>query len=95
MNADEIIHMALEAEFDCSDGHVYHPDTTDPLPLDKFIERFATLVAEQERAEWDGLRKVAQMALEWFDWLNAPNGPISPPHIAKDVRNALRKELSE
>lgn len=48
--------------------------------------------AESER---DSLRKVAQMALEWFDWLNATTGPISPPHVAKDVQNALRKELSE
>ena len=47
------------------------------------------------QGERDGLRKSAQMALEWFDWLNAPDGPISPPHTAKDVRTALRKELSE
>ena len=93
MNADEIIHMALEAEFDCSDGHVYHPDTTDPLPLDKFIERFATLVAEQERAEGDGLRKAAQMALD------AMQGPIyGEPVFGKPIQEAmeaLRKELSE
>ena len=58
-------------------------------------ENTALNAMEKLEEERDGLRKAAQMALEWFDWLNAPDGPISPPHIAKDVQNALRKELSE
>ena len=58
-------------------------------------QRCADDMAAAHKVERDGLRKVAQMALEWFDWLNATTGPISPPHVAKDVQNALRKELSE
>ena len=93
MSADEIMNLAddfatTKARYWCSHvGVTDHDVLTGRGALEK-----AALALEEER---DGLRKAAQMALEWFDWLNATTGPISPPHVAKDVQNALRKELSE
>jgi len=93
MTTDEIMNLAddfarTKARYWCS-----HVGVTDHDVLNGrgALEK-AVLALEEER---DGLRKVARMALEWLDWLNAPDGPISPPHTAKDVQNALRKELSE
>ena len=47
-----IMEMAREVGFDSApDGHMYHPDTSDPRPLDKFLEAFAALVREEAQAE--------------------------------------------
>ena len=46
-----IMEMAREAGFDSApNGHVYHPNTCDEHPLDKYLERFAALVRNDERA---------------------------------------------
>lgn len=61
--------------------------------------RKATVIALDDlnaiQKQLDGLRKAAQQALEWFEWLNSTTSSISPPHLAKDVQTALREELSE
>jgi hypothetical protein len=50
MTKDDILSMAKKAGFDCGpDDCVYNPDTLDGKALDKYLERFAALVAEKER----------------------------------------------
>jgi hypothetical protein len=52
MTKDDILSMAKKAGFDCGpDDCVYNPDTLDGKALDKYLERFAALVAEKEREE--------------------------------------------
>ena len=47
-----IMEMAREAGFDSApDGHVYHPDTCDEHPLDKYLEAFAALACADAIAE--------------------------------------------
>jgi hypothetical protein len=53
MTKDDILSMAKKAGFDCGpDDCVYNPDTLDGKALDKYLERFADLVAEREREAW-------------------------------------------
>ena len=45
----DVIELAREAGFDCSDSGMYHPDTYDETSLDTYLERFAVLVRADER----------------------------------------------
>lgn len=92
----ELLQMALDER----DHYIKERDKLTMVLAERTVERdeyqrAADDMAAAHKVERDGLRKVARMALEWLDWLNAATGPISPPHTAKDVQNALRKELSE
>jgi hypothetical protein len=53
----DVIEMAREAGFDCTDSYIYHPDTYDNASLDTYLERFAVLVRKDER---EACAKVAE-----------------------------------
>ena len=75
----------------------------DKMAAEHKVERDALMSANQDcllhfdtlKADYDRLRKVAQQALEWFEWLHMTHGSIQPPHLAMDVQKALRKELGQ
>jgi hypothetical protein len=55
--------MAREAGFDSApNGHVYHPDTVDEHPLDKYLEAFAAMVREE------ALTQPKQEPVAWSDY---------------------------
>ena len=65
MNREDIISMAKEARFYINDNEAYSPSNQEDFELTEHLERFAILVAKQQREE--DAKLVESMTLEWPD----------------------------
>jgi len=65
MNREDIIRMAKEARFYIQDNEAYSPSNQEDFELTEHLERFAILVAKQQREE--DAKLVESMTLEWPD----------------------------
>jgi hypothetical protein len=65
MTKDDIIRMAKEARFYINDNEAYSPSNQEDFELTEHLERFAILVAKQQREE--DAKLVESMILEWPD----------------------------
>ena len=65
MNKDEIIKLAKESRFFVKDNEAYSPSNQEDHELTEYLERFAILVAKQQREE--DAKLVESMTLEWLD----------------------------
>jgi len=65
MNKEDIIRMAKEARFYIKDDEAYSPSNQEDFELTEHLERFAILVAKQQREE--DAKLVESMTLEWPD----------------------------
>jgi len=65
MNREDIIRMAKEARFYVNDNEAYSPSSQEDHELTEHLERFAILVAKQQREE--DAKLVESMTLEWPD----------------------------
>jgi len=65
MNREDIIRMAKEARFYINDNEAYSPSNQEDFELTEHLERFAILVAKQQREE--DAKLVESMTLEWPD----------------------------
>ena len=65
MTREDIIRMAKEARFYINDNEAYSPSNQEDFELTEHLERFAILVAKQQREE--DAKLVESMTLEWPD----------------------------
>jgi hypothetical protein len=65
MTREDIIRMAKEARFYINDNEAYSPSNQEDFELTEHLERFAILVAKQQREE--DAKLVESMILEWPD----------------------------
>jgi hypothetical protein len=65
MTKDEVHKMAQKARFYVKDDEVYSPSSQEDHELTEYLERFAILVAKQQREE--DAKLVESMTLEWPD----------------------------
>jgi hypothetical protein len=65
MNREDIIRMAKEARFYINDNEAYSPSNQEDHELTEHLERFAILVAKQQREE--DAKLVESITLEWPD----------------------------
>ena len=65
MNREDILRMAHEARFYVQDNEAYSPSNQEDHELTEHLERFAILVAKQQREE--DAKLVENMTLEWLD----------------------------
>ena len=65
MNKDEIIKLAKESRFFVKDNEAYSPSNQEDHELTEHLERFAILVAKQQREE--DAKLVESITLEWPD----------------------------
>ena len=65
MNRENIIKLAQEARFYIKDDEAYSPSNQEDHELTEHLERFAILVAKQQREE--DAKLVESMTLEWPD----------------------------
>jgi hypothetical protein len=65
MTREDIISMAKEARFYIADNEAYSPSNQEDHELTEHLERFALLVAKQQREE--DAKLVESMTLEWPD----------------------------
>ncbi len=65
MNREDIIRMAKEARFYVQNDEAYSPSNQEDFELTEHLERFAILVAKQQREE--DAKLVESMTLEWPD----------------------------
>jgi hypothetical protein len=65
MNRDEVYKMAQKARFYVERNEVYSPSNQADHELTEYLERFAILVAKQQREE--DAKLVESMTLEWPD----------------------------
>ena len=65
MTKDEVLKMAQKAKFYINDNEAYSPSNQADHELTEHLERFAILVAKQQREE--DAKLVENMTLEWLD----------------------------
>ena len=65
MNRENIIKLAKEARFYIQNDEAYSPSNQEDHELTEHLERFALLVAKQQREE--DAKLVESMTLEWPD----------------------------
>ena len=65
MTREDILHMAHEARFYVKNDEAYSPSNQEDHELTEHLERFAILVAKQQREE--DAKLVENMTLEWPD----------------------------
>ena len=65
MTREDILHMAHEARFYVKNDEAYSPSNQADHELTEHLERFAILVAKQQREE--DAKLVENMTLEWPD----------------------------